>query len=337
MERSCCSTSSRTPIRYGRRRYSAALRESSGSTPRHLRFRLTILPSPSSTGTLSRRKSRLLTPMEATSEKPSRLTRLWLPASLGRLTAGYLAYTFEGPTEGSLHTWSLEQGSDLVVRTEPTLLSRTNLPSLVWLPDGRLIFGEYGPSEQGTAHLSAMPMDLRTGKSAGNPVPITNWHGDYAWSPTVSLDGRRLVVSKGHTKTDIFLSELKQKGQRAEGAKNLTLGRQRRQPECVVCGQWLDANRFRSNDKRSDLPSIPGRKEPQAIVPETDSQTGAEITPDGAWIMYWSFQYDENGNLKSQGAMRVSSAGGTPERTLKANPTKLPTFIARHIPAVRAC
>ena len=59
-----------------------------GSTPRHLRFRLTILPSPSSTGTLSRRKSRLLTPMEATSEKPSRLTRLWLPASLGRLTAG---------------------------------------------------------------------------------------------------------------------------------------------------------------------------------------------------------------------------------------------------------
>ena len=37
----------------------------------------------------------------------------------------FLAYTFEGPTEGSLHTWSLEQGSDLVVRTEPTLLSRT--------------------------------------------------------------------------------------------------------------------------------------------------------------------------------------------------------------------
>ncbi len=99
----------------------------------------------------------------------------------------FLAYTFEEPTGGSVHTWSLEQGSDLVIRSEPSLLSRNNLASLVWLPDGRLIFGEYGPSEQGTADLWAMPTDLRTGKSAGNPVQITNWHGDYAWSPEREL------------------------------------------------------------------------------------------------------------------------------------------------------
>ncbi len=238
----------------------------------------------------------------------------------------FLAYTFEGPTEGSLHTWSLEQGSDLVVRTEPTLLSRTNLPSLVWLPDGRLIFGEYGPSEQGTAHLSAMPMDLRTGKSAGNPVPITNWHGDYAWSPTVSLDGRRLVVSKGHTKTDIFLSELKQKGQRAEGAKNLTLGDSGDSPSAWFAdsgSMLIDSDRT-TRDQIYRL-YLDGRN-PQAIVPETDSQTGAEITPDGAWIMYWSFQYDENGNLKSQGAMRVSSAGGTPERIFESQPDETTYF-----------
>src|ERR1700722_13626233 len=238
----------------------------------------------------------------------------------------FLAYTFEGPTEGSVHTWSLEQHSDLVVRSEPDLLSRTNLPSLVWLPDGRLIFGEFGPSEQGTTHLSAMPMDLRTGKSAGNPVQITNWHGDYAWSPSVSLDGRRLVVSKGHTKADIFLSDLKQKGQRAEGAKNLTLGDSNDSPSAWFAdsgSMLIDSNRT-TRDQIYRL-HLDGRN-PQAIVPEPDSQAGAEITPDGAWIMYWSFQYDEKGNLKSQGAMRVSSAGGTPERIFESQPDETTYF-----------
>ena len=238
----------------------------------------------------------------------------------------FIAYTFEAPTEGSVHTWSLEQGSDLVVRTEPTLLSRSNLPSLAWLPDGRLIFGEYGPSEQGTAHLWAMPMDLRTGKSAGNPVQITNWHGDYAWNPSASLDGRRLVVSKGHTKADIFLSELKQRGQRAEGTKNLTLGDSGDSPSA-----WFaDSDSMLITSDRTTRDQIyrlylDGRN-PQAIVPGPDNQASAEITPDGAWIMYWSFQYDEKGNLKSQGAMRVSSAGGTPERIFESQPDETTYF-----------
>jgi eukaryotic-like serine/threonine-protein kinase len=238
----------------------------------------------------------------------------------------FLAYTFEGPTEGSVHTWSLEQGSDFVVRTEPTLLSRTNLPSLLWLPDGRLIFGEYGPSEQGTAYLWAMSMDLRTGKSAGNPVQITNWHGDFAWSPSVSLDGRRLVVSKGHTKADIFLSELKQKGQRVEAAKNLTLGDSAESPSAWFAdGRSMLITSDRTTREQIYRLYLDGRN-PQAIVPGTDNQANPEITPDGAWIIYWSFQYDEKGNLKAQGAMRVSPAGGTPERIFESQPDETTYF-----------
>ena len=238
----------------------------------------------------------------------------------------FLAYTFEGPTERSLHTWSLEQGSDLVVHTEPSLSSRTNLPTLVWLADGRLIFGEFGPSEQGTADLWAMPMDLRTGKSAANPLQITHWQGDFGWNPSVSLDGRRLVVSKGHTKADIFLSELKQKGQRAEAAKNLTLGDSLDYPNT-----WLADSRAvvisSSRTARDQIYRLylDGRN-PQPIVPGSDNQSGAEITPDGTWIIYWSFQYDEKGNLKSERTMRVSSAGGMPERIFESQPDETTFF-----------
>jgi serine/threonine protein kinase/Tol biopolymer transport system component len=232
----------------------------------------------------------------------------------------FLAYSLDESPSGSIHTWSLEQASDLVVRTDRNPIPRNDFPRLVWLPDGRLIFGAYNPSERGTTDLWAMPVDNRTGKSSGDPVQITNWHGDQASSPSASLDGRRLAVNKWHTKTDVFLSELKPKGQQIGGAKNLTLG-----DSFEIPNAWLaDSRALVISSSRTGRGQIyrlylDGRN-PEAIVPGPDNQTDAEITPDDTWIIYWSFQYDEKGNLKSARAMRVSSAGGTPERIFESQP-----------------
>ncbi len=67
-------------------------------------------------------------------------------------------------------------------------------------------------------------------------------------------------------------------------------------------------------------------RNPEAIVPGTDEQADAEISPDGAWIVYWSFQHDEKGNLKSERAMRLSFAGGTPERIFEGQPDETTYF-----------
>jgi Tol biopolymer transport system component len=67
-------------------------------------------------------------------------------------------------------------------------------------------------------------------------------------------------------------------------------------------------------------------RNPDAIVPGADNQSDAEISPDGTWIMYWSLQYDEKGNLKSARVMRVSSAGGTPERIFESQPDETTYF-----------
>jgi eukaryotic-like serine/threonine-protein kinase len=238
----------------------------------------------------------------------------------------FLAYSLDESPAGSIHTWSLERSSDSIVHTDSNLLPRNDLPRLVWLADGRLIFAAYNPSERGTTDLWAMPMDNQTGKSSGNPVQITNWHGDEALSPSASLDGGRLVVNKGHTKTDVFLSELKPKGQQIGGAKNLTLG-----DSIEIPNAWLADNRAmvitssRTGREQIYRLYLDGRN-PDAIVPGADNQSDAEISPDGAWIMYWSFQYDEKGNLKSARAMRVSSAGGTPERIFESQPDETTYF-----------
>ena len=238
----------------------------------------------------------------------------------------FLAYSLDESPAGSIHTWSMEQASDLVVHSSRNLLSRNELPRLAWLPDGRLIFNARNPSERETVDLWAMPMDLRTGKSAGNPVQITNWQGDQAWSPSASLDGRRLVVAKGHSKSDVFLSEVKQKGQQIGGAKNLTLADSVESPNA-----WFaDSHSMMISSSQTGREQIyrlylDGRN-PEAIAPGPDNQADAEITPDGAWIMYWSFQHDEKGNLKSERAMRVSSAGGTPERIFESQPDETTYF-----------
>src|ERR1700722_1265072 len=238
----------------------------------------------------------------------------------------FLAYTSDKLDRGSIHTWSLEHASDFVVRSDSNLASRTEYPKLAWLVDGRLIFGAYSPSEQTTANLWAMPMDLRTGKSAGDSVQITNWHGEFAWTPTASADGRRVAVPKSHTKNDVFVSEVKERGRRLEGAKNLTLGDSFDLPNA-----WFrDNSALVISSERTGTSQIyrlylDGRN-PEAIVPGPDDQFAAEISPDGAWIMYWSVQRDEKSNLKSQRLMRVSSAGGTPEKIFENQPDETTYF-----------
>jgi serine/threonine protein kinase/Tol biopolymer transport system component len=232
----------------------------------------------------------------------------------------FLAYTRGELDRASIHTWSLEQASDFVVRSDSNLFSRTEYPKLAWLADGRLIFGAYNPSEQGTADLWAMPMDLRTGKPAGDPVQITNWHGDFAWTPTASADGRRIAVPKSHTKNDVFLSEVKEKGRRLEGAKNLTLGDSFDLPDA-----WFpDSSALLISSTRTGTSQIYrldlGGKNPEAIVPGSDDQADAEISPDGAWIVYGSFPNDAKGSLKSARVMRVQPAGGTPEQVYESEP-----------------
>ena len=222
-EGGCCSTSTsrRNPVRYGRCRYSVGLRESlERAHLGSLRFRLTILPSPSSTAALSLQISiidanggNVRKPFPADADKVTCMT--WSP------DRRFLAYSIdESPRGQYLHL--LLGASFGLGRTQRTVnrSREMNLPRLAWLPDGRLIFNDTYSSERGTVDLWAMPMDLRTGKSTGNACA----NDKLAWgpglvSPSASLDGRRLVVTKGHLKSDVFLSEVKQKGQQIGGAK----------------------------------------------------------------------------------------------------------------------
>ena len=229
----------------------------------------------------------------------------------------FLAYTLDDPAGGSIHVSSFEPASDAVVYAGANLISRQSDGSaLLWLAGGRLIFTALDPSEPKSPDLWGMPMDPQTGKSAGDPLRITHWHGDFAWNPSASSDGKQLAVIKGHVKSDVFLAEIKEKGLHIEGAKNLTLA-----DSGEAAGTWFpDSSAIllgSSRTGRNQLYRLPldGRN-PEAMAPGSDDQQDGEITSDGAWMIYWSSQKD----AKTFRMMRVASTGGTPEQILESQP-----------------
>ena len=205
------------------------------------------------------------------------------------------------------------------MRSDPDLVSRaTDGVGLVWLADERLIFGVNSSSERGTTDLWGMPMDFRTGKSAGSTVQITNWHGDDLVIPSASSDGRRVTLIKSHPKIDVFLSEVKNKGRRVEGAKNLTLG----DSDDAPAAWFADSRAMMILSTRTGRAQIyrlylDGRN-PEAIVPGPDDQADPQISTDGVWIIY--FSSPAKANETSLRFMRVAAAGGTPEQLLEAQP-----------------
>ena len=121
-----------------------------------------------------------------------------------------------GPV-GSLESLDLETGQSLTV-CKPCA-------DFGVLPDGRLIY-----VANDLVSLWEVPIDARTARPTGDPRQITEPHGYSYLHPTVSADGKRLVVLQHDTGVArgfgavIFVADLEDDGRRLNNARRLTLG-----------------------------------------------------------------------------------------------------------------
>ena len=210
---------------------------------------------------------------------------------------------------GSIHTVSL-------VGSAPSLVVADVRGSsgLLWLPDGRILFSLREPSNFYDVNVWGVATDLKAGAPTREPFRISNWQNTDIWMSSVSSDARRLAVFKTHRIANIFVAEWKEGEKRLESPKNLT-----RSDTWDLPDAWSRDGRailFTSNrsgklqlsrlqlDSGSILPLVPG--------PEI--QSDAQVTPDGAWILYWSSPIGSSSkNPTTTRIMRMSSSAGTPE------------------------
>jgi serine/threonine protein kinase len=232
-------------------------------------------------------------------------------------TGERIAYVQGTTREGKIETVSIDGGTTSSVISNPGLaLNFPLFSSLWWLRDGRLLFlmteanYEFG-------NLQQIPVDPASGATSGKLERITNWHSDGALWPTATRDGTRLVVVKFHDWNEIYSGDLKGKNSPLTSANPLTLTRS----EDEISGWMPDSKSvlFQSNrtGKNKIFRQQLGQEDPELLIPGADAQRHAQISPDGAWILYWSIQ-DGSTAPSTQLLMRVPVSGGPPVKILEA-------------------
>jgi serine/threonine protein kinase len=216
---------------------------------------------------------------------------------------------------GSIETLSLDGGSPSVVVSDPGLVLTGDL---VWLPDGRLVYSSSeGPIFGNATSLWEIMTDLRTGLPSGKPAKMTNWSGASAFGPSVSRDGRRLVVAKSHLWNDMYVGELKENGMRLDSPKRLTSSDSTNFPSTwardsgTILFMSDRMGRFQIFKQRLDADAA------ELLVKGPDDQGPAALSPDAAWILYLSVPHAENSPPTSQRLMRILPSGGFPEQVLE--------------------
>ena len=233
----------------------------------------------------------------------------WSPT--GRRIAYLKVPSEEDPP--SIETVSLDGAPPSLVISEARLFY-LDQPPLVWLPDGRLLFGyneAVDPLVQGD-DLWGIKADPQTGKPYENLTRILNSHGLNMGDLSISRDGRRLALKKMHIRLDVYVGELKEKGTRLDTIRRLSES----DSQDWASGWSLDGKTVLFSSDRTGKQLIfqqrVGEETAEPLIvesPQGNADLGAEMSPDGRWILYWS---TPPGGTVAR-VMRIPSSGGPPE------------------------
>jgi serine/threonine protein kinase len=219
------------------------------------------------------------------------------------------------PQGGSIETLSLDGGSPSVVVSDPGLVSWGDL---VWLSDGRLVYSSYGGTALGrNMGLWYVMTDLRTGLPSGKPARMTGWSSADAYGPSISRDGKRLISTRSHFWSDVYVGELKKNGKQLDSPRRFTSNDSINNPVTWTrdSGTLLflsdRTGRFQTFSQRLDADTA------ELLIPSPDDQIFATLSTDAAWVLYVSQAHGGESPLTSQSLMRFPASGGLPEQVLE--------------------
>ena len=176
------------------------------------------------------------------------------------------------------------------------------------LPDGRLLYSA-------GANFWTVPVDAQTAAPTGPPRQVTGTRaGEH---PTVSSDGRRLVVLKGNTDPDsgfgavVFVADLEDKGKRLMRARRLTTGGGDYTHAWAPDSQAVVFESAR-NGGFNILKQRLDESVAEPLVAGSESVSRGRFSPDGAWLLYVLGNATSNWRL-----MRMAASGGPSELVIE--------------------
>jgi Tol biopolymer transport system component len=76
-----------------------------------------------------------------------------------------------------------------------------------------------------------------------------------------------------------------------------------------------------------------GTETAEPIFQGPDDQQGAQLTPDGKWILYWSIRHGDNPPPANKLLMRLPAGGGSPEKVMETRNDDAITFACPNVPS----
>jgi Tol biopolymer transport system component len=167
-------------------------------------------------------------------------------------------------------------------------------------------------------NLWGIMADPRTGKPSGTATKLTNWDELFVWAENVSKDSNRLAVVKVHIRHDVYVGELKDRGTRLASPTRLTVSESQDNPS-----GWLRDSKtiLFSSDRTGRMQVFRQQLEQdtaESLIRGPDDEGGAELSPDGRWILYWSSAPGRDSPPTTARLMRFPVWGGSPEEVLEA-------------------
>jgi Tol biopolymer transport system component len=233
-------------------------------------------------------------------------------------TGRRLAYAVFDPTQeiGMSVTSVASDGSNPLLALTDSLMNN-QLPTLTWTVDGRLIFSRWDSKSQNTFNLWQISLNPDTGASSGHPEPLT--HSDGWYPQLASHDGKQLLAINWKSQRETYVAEIKDNGARFDQIRKVTFNAASNFP----FGWYPDNKSFlvssdRTGGYRLYRQPLTGEMS-QPLISGADDQTGAVITPDGAWILYETSPHESTTTTRPK-LMRAPATGGFGELVLELGP-----------------
>jgi serine/threonine protein kinase/Tol biopolymer transport system component len=233
-----------------------------------------------------------------------------------------------GPAKTFLAESSLPKSNTFVFVSEEAVFSAT------WFPDWRLVFSVTRGSEPKIEN-SLWQVRVKPGTTeAGNPELVTQWDQSLLVNLAGTTDNKRLSFVKNRSWVDVYAGELGSESATMKVRRSLA----RIEPGASGLNSWAhDGQAVFLSSVRNGQPEIFRQRlnetAAEKVVTGSRDAFGAQISPDGAWLLYLESEPTRIGDIAdSVWLMRRPTNGGPAEKVLELPAAEFDSFRCRYNP-----
>jgi Tol biopolymer transport system component len=198
-----------------------------------------------------------------------------------------------------------------------TVLQDPDLRGYCWLSSTEIVLDRWVAPDRPFSNLWKVDVDPEKMRAVGKPRRLTNWAGFAIGSMSASRGGRVLAVTRRTDRSDIFIGELADHGDKLGQVHRISLEERIEWP-----GAWSSDSKWLlfQSDRTGSMGVFRqrlGSTNPEPLVTNQEDNRGPLQSPDRQWVLYLAWPRSAS-QVTTARLMRKPLGGGPAEVILEA-------------------